>query len=99
MASASYSDRLGRTPSSLACAFLTLILTLTCSITALADTQQVSGDDFRSLIKRGDKLVRLGEYNEAEKLFKRASEINPVHSGAKLKLAFVHIKQRRLRDA
>src|SRR5687767_12475661 len=63
------------------------------------DIQQVNGDDFRSLLKQGDKLVRKGEYFEAEKVFKRAIEINPSHSGARLKLAFVHVKQRRLRDA
>ena len=44
-------------------------------------------------------LPRKGDYVEAEKAFKRATEIDPTHSGAKLKLAFVLIKQRRLREA
>lgn len=77
-----------------------LIITLTVSLLfASPDIQQVNGDDFRALLKQGDKLVRRGEYVEAEKIFKRAIEIDPGHSGAKLKLAFVHVKQRRLRDA
>jgi tetratricopeptide (TPR) repeat protein len=66
---------------------------------AWGDIQQINSDDFRSLLKQGDKLVRRGEYFEAEKVFKRAIEINPLHSGAKLKLALVHLKQRRLTDA
>ena len=63
------------------------------------DIQQVNSDDFRALLRQGDKLARRGEYFEAEKVFKRAIEINPSHSGAKLKLALVHLKQRRLNDA
>lgn len=63
------------------------------------DIQQVDADAFRTLIKTGDRLFRRGEYYEAEKVFKRASEINPSHSGVKLKLAYVHVKQRRLGDA
>jgi thioredoxin-like negative regulator of GroEL/predicted aspartyl protease len=66
---------------------------------AWGDIQQVNSDDFRALLKQGDKLVRRGEYFEAEKIFKRAIEINPSHSGAKLKLALIHIKQRRLSEA
>ena len=64
-----------------------------------SDIQQVNGGDFRALLKQGEKHVRRGEYFEAEKIFKRAIEIDPRHSGAKLKLALVHVKQRRLTDA
>lgn len=87
-----------RTPSLIALAALILALALSASA-ASSDIQQVNGDDFRSLLKQGDKLVKKGEYVEAEKVFKRAIEINPNHSGAKLKLAFVNVKQRKLRDA
>src|SRR5215203_2850161 len=76
---------------------------ITISITAAAfgrgDIQQVNSDDFRGLLKMGDKLVRRGEYPEAEKVFKRAIGINPNHSGVKLKLALVYLKQRRLTNA
>ncbi len=77
---------------------------VTAALTASAvfagsDIQQVNSDDFRALLRQGDKLVKKGEYFEAEKVFKRATEINPSHSGAKLKLALVHVKQRRLHDA
>ena len=63
------------------------------------DVQQVTDDDFRSLVRQGDKLVKKGKYSEAEKFFKRAHEIDPRHAGATLKLAFVHLKQRRLPQA
>ena len=82
--------------------FLALGL-ITVSIAATAfgrgDIQQVNGDDFRGLLKMGDKLVRRGEYFEAEKVFKRAVGMNPNHSGVKLKLALIYLKQRRLTEA
>lgn len=81
-------------------AIIVLILVSQASaLMAAGDIYQVNSDDFRSLLKQGDKLVRRGEYYEAEKFFTRATEIHPTHSGAKLKLAFVYVKQRRLREA
>jgi predicted aspartyl protease/Flp pilus assembly protein TadD len=83
------------------CALLALVIFALPALAARAsgDIQQVNAEDFRALLKQGDRLARRGEYLEAEKVFKRATEINPTHSGAKLKLAFVHVKQRRLREA
>jgi len=78
---------------------LTVLLLSSPSALAYGDIQQVNSNDFRRLLKAGDKLVRRGEYLEAEKIFMRATEIDPNHSGAKLKLAFVYLKQRRLRNA
>ena len=76
------------------------LITVTIASSAFAgDIQQVNSDEFRGLMKLGDKLVRRGDYFEAEKVLKRAIGINPGHSGAKLKLALVHLKQRRLTDA
>ncbi len=65
-------------------AYVIIAVTLASSAFAWGDIQQVNGDDFRTLIKQGDKLVRRGDYFEAEKIFKRAIEINPTNSGAKL---------------
>jgi tetratricopeptide (TPR) repeat protein len=78
-----------------------LFLFLACAAFAFpsGDIQQVSDNDIRSLLRQGDKLVGKGEYAEAEKLFRRASELDPNSSVAKLKLAFVFIKQRRLTAA
>ena len=66
---------------------------------AAGDVYQVNDNDFRAQLKRGEKLARKGDYAEAEKAFKRATEIDPTHSGAKLKLAFVLVKQRHLQEA
>jgi Flp pilus assembly protein TadD/predicted aspartyl protease len=89
-----------RTPSSINRLTLLCLVLLTLSIPALSsDVQQVSGDDFRSLVKQAEKLARRGQYFEAEKIFKRAIEINPTHSGVRLKLAMIHVKQRRLTEA
>ncbi len=90
-----------RTPSMIkhCFAFGLIAVVFTASAFAFGDIQQVNGDDFRTLLKQGDKLVRRGEFFEAEKIFKRAIEINPSHSGARIKLALVHVKQRRLGEA
>ncbi len=90
-----------RTPSPIKrlAAFGFIILVFSIPILAGGDIQQVNSDDFRSLLKQADKCVRRGEFFEAEKIYKRAIEINPTHSGVRLKLAMVHLKQRRLTDA
>ena len=63
------------------------------------DIQQVSGDDSRRLIKQAEKLIRKGNLAEAEKVLRSAVEANPDNTTAKLRLAFVYVKLRRLLDA
>src|SRR5687767_13815750 len=71
----------------------------TVSSLAAADLPQVDGDDIKAMLKRGDRLVRRGDYPEAEKVLKQAAEIYPNNSVPKLRLALVYVKQRRLREA
>ena len=66
---------------------------------AFADIQKAGDDDAKRLIKQADRAVKRGQLDEAEKLLRRASEIDPKASLPKLKLAFVYIKLRRLGDA
>jgi tetratricopeptide (TPR) repeat protein len=66
---------------------------------ASPDIQQVKGDEIKRLVKQGDRLMRRGQYVEAERVFKRAIEIYPNNSFPKLKLALVYVKQRRLTEA
>ena len=102
MPSAPHREFPPRTPSFTRHAKLTTLLILACASTfafGSEDIQQVRSDDLRTLLKQGDKLVRRGEYFEAEKLFKRAAELDASHTGARLKLAFVFVKQRRLHEA
>jgi predicted aspartyl protease/thioredoxin-like negative regulator of GroEL len=65
------------------------------SLGADDDVQQLE-EDTRELIKRSDKLVRKGNFAEAEKILRRVIEKNPTHSLAKLKLAYLLLKQNQL---
>ena len=64
-----------------------------------SDVQQVDGDDAKQLIRQSDKQLRRGNLDEAERILRRALVLRPDSSLAKLKLAFVNVKQRRLLDA
>lgn len=63
------------------------------------DIEQPDGRDIRKLIKQGEKHVRRGELELAEKIFERVVKTSPENSRGKLGLAFVYLKQRRLREA
>ena len=75
-----------------------LILVATLAISA-TDVQQTDKNEFRQLVKQGDKLAKKGDYAGAESAFQRAIELNPVDSSVKLRLAMVYVKTRRLRPA
>jgi tetratricopeptide (TPR) repeat protein len=82
----------------------TIALTVIGSAAAAAgfgtdDILQADVQDIRQSIKQGNKHVRRGEFAEAEKIFDRVAKAHPQSSEAKLRLAFVYLKQRRLRDA
>src|SRR5215213_985168 len=76
---------------------------LICAAVAFAadptDVQQADGENARQLIRQSDKFLRRGNLPEAERVLRRALVLSPDNSLAKLKLAFVNIKQRRLLDA
>jgi predicted aspartyl protease/thioredoxin-like negative regulator of GroEL len=76
-----------------------LICTAAIFATDTTDVQQADGENARQLIKQSDKLLRRGNLPEAERVLRRALVLSPENSLAKLKLAFVNIKQRRLLDA
>jgi Flp pilus assembly protein TadD/predicted aspartyl protease len=77
------------------------VVLISASFTAYGwgDIQQVNEDDFRTLVKQGEKFVKRGEYSQAEKVFRRAIEINPHNSSVRLKLASVYVKQRQFQQA
>lgn len=76
-----------------------LILALSLPIFANSDIQQIDAESVKQLIKQAEKLTRKGNLEEAEKILRRVVEQNPKESKAKVKLAFVLWKQRRLLDA
>ncbi|MGC2235907.1 MAG: aspartyl protease family protein [Pyrinomonadaceae bacterium] len=87
-----------RCSSQLLCACF-LILCLSTLALAAVDVQQVDTESTKQIIKRAEKLIRKGELAEAEKILRRAMEQNPQESRAKLKLAYLLFKQKRLIDA
>jgi tetratricopeptide (TPR) repeat protein len=76
-----------------------MFLAFASVLQANSDTFKADNDDNRRLVKQGEKLIRYGRLVEAEKLFRRALDRDPSFSTAKLKLAFICLKQRRLREA
>lgn len=76
-----------------------LIISLSVLAAASNNAQTTKTDDTRQLIKQAEKLVRRGEVGEAEKILRRVLEINPNESKAKLNLANLLLKQRRLIEA
>jgi tetratricopeptide (TPR) repeat protein len=80
---------------------LALVVTalLLASIPVLAFDSPSADDEVRSLIKKAAKLSRDSSYAEAETLLRRAVEIDPNRSEAKVELAYVLVKERRLLDA
>ena len=81
------------------------VLTVLCVIglssdaRAAADDVQQFGEDTRQQIKQADKLSKKGSLAEAEAILRRVIEKNPQHSTAKLKLAYLLLKQKNLLGA
>jgi len=83
---------------SLAVFFLISVLAISASAIAAKDTAQTAEDAPR-LIKQAKKLVRKGDFVEAEKILRGVVQINSRDSSAKLSLAYVLLKQRQLLEA
>lgn len=77
---------------------ITFLLT-TLHLTTRASESAPAAEDVKDNIKRAAKLVRRADFVKAEELLRRAVEIDPSRSDAKIELAFVLTKQRRLLEA
>ncbi len=62
------------------------------------DVQRLE-EDTRQLIKQADKLAKKGQPAEAEKILRQVLQRDPQNSTAKLKLAYVLLKQKFLLEA
>ena len=62
------------------------------------DVQQTT-EDVGRLVKQAQKLTRKGSLADAEKLLRRAIELEPKNQNANVALAYVLVKQRRLLEA
>jgi tetratricopeptide (TPR) repeat protein len=77
-----------------------LFLLLSFTIPALPQgTPNSNNTDVRVLIKKAGKLTRNGALADAETLLRRAIEIAPGRSEAKVELAYVLVKSHRLLEA
>ena len=71
-------------------------LTLIVSVAAMAAEKP---DYLKKLIKDATKLTRAGSLVEAEAVLQRAIDLEPKRSDAKVELAYVYVKERRLGEA
>ncbi|MBK8150201.1 MAG: aspartyl protease family protein [Acidobacteria bacterium] len=76
-----------------------LTVVLLSAIAFASDDVQQTDEDSRFLIKQSEKLIRKGRFEEAEKILRALLVREPNHSAAKLKLAYVSLKQKELLDA
>ena len=78
-----------------------LLLLLSSVITSALGNTLSSGntDEIDKIIKQAAKLTRGGNLVDAENLLRHAVEIDPARADAKVELAYVLVKQRRLTEA
>lgn len=71
-----------------------------CSVVSASgtDIHQVT-DDSKKLLKQAEKLVKQGNYAEAEQIYRRVVELHPSNTAVKLRLAFTMLKLQRLDEA
>lgn len=77
---------------------LTVFSFIAIPLFASDDVKPIS-DDPKSLVKKGEKLIRRGDFAGAEELFKRAVDARPNDAEIKLKLAYLYVKTRRFVEA
>ncbi|REJ77904.1 MAG: hypothetical protein DWQ47_16220 [Acidobacteria bacterium] len=82
-------------------AFATLILTIALSGIAFGsdDVNGIEPQDTKKLLKQAKKLARKGDVGEAEKILKRIIATDPQHDEARLDLAYLLLKNRKLVEA
>lgn len=76
----------------------TLILFVSCAAIA-ASPAWTGTDEVKKLIKDATKLMHAGSFVEAEAVLRRAIDLDANRSEAKVELAYVYVKERRLAEA
>ena len=89
------------TPAKYFVAMLTVVLFVTtfASLGLASDVEGVNTDDVKQLMRQADKAARRGDLNHAEELLRQAVKAEPNNSTAKLQLAYVLVKVRKLNEA
>src|SRR5438874_13837286 len=82
----------------LAACLLPVVVFFTSTLVLQAE-QTVGIDEIKDLFKQAQKQSRKGRTADAEKLYRQIIEANPSNSEAKLALAYLLVKQRKIREA
>jgi tetratricopeptide (TPR) repeat protein/predicted aspartyl protease len=77
----------------------TLLPLVVCLSTAISTAGQLTVTNIKDLFKQAQKEGRKGRAAEAEKLYRQIIEVDPRNSDAKLAMAYLLVKQRRIREA
>lgn len=83
-------------------ALVCTVLLIFASVTPALSSDEARDDqqfDYKKAVREGSKLTRNGSFTEAEELLRKAVAADGTRSDAKIELAFVLAKQRRLADA
>ena len=82
-------------------AFIALtVLVFPVAASAVADdVQRIEPQETKKLLKQAKKHYRDGNTSEAERILKRVIATNPQHAQAKLDLAYIYLRKKRLVDA
>ncbi len=78
---------------------LIFFMSLSLSVAAIDDVQQIEVKETKQLLKQAEKLSRKGKFPEAEKLLREVIKQDTANSKAKLLLSSILIKQRKLTEA
>lgn len=65
----------------------------------LDDVQRIEPQETKKLLKQAKKLYRKGKIGEAERILRRIIATNPQHPEARLDLAYILLKRKRLIEA
>lgn len=76
-----------------------LLFSLSANILAGDDVQSINPEDTKKLLKQAKKLHRKGENREAEKILRQIIARHPQNTQAKLDLAYILLKEKRLIEA
>lgn len=78
---------------------LSLLFSLSAIFFANDDVQDVNPQEIKKLLKKAKKLQRKGRHIQAEKILRQIIARHPQHAKAKLALAYVLLKEKRLIEA
>src|SRR5438105_1118194 len=86
-------------PKMVKCFAILLLFAFLLAPASATPSSTATSDEVHNLIKKAAKLTRAGNLSEAEALLRQAADLDTNRTEAKIELAYVLVKERRLRDA